>query len=81
MADGDLNEEELLGNLSEYDSATQAADVLPHSVSVNKQAAPAFISPEQISLLTSAIQSLTERLVESPKATKGKSTKGKSHCH
>ena len=78
MADGDLNKEELLGNLSEYDSATKAADILPHSVSVNKQAAPAFISPKQISSLTSAIQSLTERLVESPKATKGKSTKGKA---
>ena len=78
MADGDLNEEELLGNLSEYDSATKAADVLPHSFSVNKQEAPAFISPEQISSLTSAIQSLTERLVESPNATKGKPTKGKA---
>ena len=74
MADRDLNEEELLGNLSEYDSATKVVDVLPHSVSVNKQAASAFFSPEQISLLTSVIQSLMERLVESPKATKGKAT-------
>ena len=75
MVDGDLNEEERLGNLSEYDSATKAADVLPHSFSVNKQAAPAFISPEQVSSLTSAIQSLTERLVESPK---GQTYQGKS---
>lgn len=65
-ADGDMNEEELLGNLSEYDSATKAADVLPHSIAVNKEAALAFISPEQISSLTSAIQSLTERLVGIP---------------
>ena len=43
MADRDLNEEELLGNLSEYDSATKAADVLPYSFSVNEKAAPAFI--------------------------------------
>ena len=74
--DGDPNEEERLGNFSKYDSANKAANVPPHSV--NNQAAPAFISPEELSLLTSTIQSLTERLVESRNATKSKIMQGKA---
>ncbi|EDO44064.1 predicted protein [Nematostella vectensis] len=75
VAEEDINEEALLEISAESNSSKMAADVpLSHS-SVNSEAGPASLTPEQVSLLTSAFQRLSEKLEDSPM---GKTSKGKA---